>query len=360
MKRLILGLLLLLLLSGCGFKDLDQRFFVVAVGIDKAKSEGKRYKVTLKLAIPAVKIEAGATKFQLVSEEANSISEAVRHLKAKTDKDLNYGHAKNLVIGNDLAKNNLEEVLDWAFRRRDIQRISYVAIADPSAEKILGIKPNSENVPGNWFILSFGKGGTDTAYIATEYLFDLFRRLKEPGEDPYIPIIKPYENIYVIDQVALYDKKQMRVVLNQDETRIFNVLLRNNNALLIRIDTDEVHYSLNIDTVKVKYAFHKTAKGEPYIELAYSAKGIAEESEKRINFKDIRHYEKISNEVAAKRVTDLLIKMQKNGVDPLGFGQRYKASHHSKTEWTDWVKLYPTITFVVKANIIIEGTGVIL
>lgn len=39
------------LITGCGFKDIDKRMFVVGVGVDKSNSEEKPYKITLKMTV---------------------------------------------------------------------------------------------------------------------------------------------------------------------------------------------------------------------------------------------------------------------------------------------------------------------
>lgn len=52
MKKLLLyvGIMLLCLTTGCEYKDIDRRIFVVAIGIDSGEEED--FRVSLKLAIP--------------------------------------------------------------------------------------------------------------------------------------------------------------------------------------------------------------------------------------------------------------------------------------------------------------------
>ena len=60
-------------LGGCGFKDIDKRFFVVAMGIDWTGKEDKPYLVTLRLAIPASKLGEG------LAQEPDRISRSQEH-----------------------------------------------------------------------------------------------------------------------------------------------------------------------------------------------------------------------------------------------------------------------------------------
>lgn len=144
-------LLICTCLVGCSFKDIDKRFFVVAMGVDWTGKEDKPYLVTLRLAIPASKVGEGMAESQIEYQEAKSIAEAVRNLKAHVDKELDFGHCRMFLFGASLTKESLEEPLNWLSRRRDIQLISYTAVAEPNARKLLEANPTTERLAGNSF-----------------------------------------------------------------------------------------------------------------------------------------------------------------------------------------------------------------
>jgi len=98
---------------------MDKRFFVLALGVDKSDDKGSKYRVSLKLAIPSSKIEPGQAKSQILTEEANNFPDAIRLLKSKVDKELDFGHTKMLIIGETLAKEDVTECVDFFVRRRD-------------------------------------------------------------------------------------------------------------------------------------------------------------------------------------------------------------------------------------------------
>ena len=154
MKKLMIIMMFLLLIniSGCGFKDIDKRFLVVAIGVDKG--EVKKYNVTLKLIIPTALVSPGQSKYQLIHYEGDSISEAIEYLRSEIDKQLDLGHAKITIIGEALAQDQISNHFDWFIRRRGIQRIEYVALGQPSAKDILSLSQQSERLAGNSLILS--------------------------------------------------------------------------------------------------------------------------------------------------------------------------------------------------------------
>jgi spore germination protein KC len=53
----------------------------------------------------------------------------------------------------------------------------------------------------------------------------------------------------------------------------------------------------------------------------------------------------------------LYLKMQKENVDPIGFGLRYR--NMGNDDWKTWQKLYPTIKFKVNIDINISDTGLV-
>src|SRR5690349_17935436 len=103
-----------MVLSACGFKDIEKRFFVVSIGVGPSKDSPNEY--------------------QIVSQEANSISEAVRIIKTKVDKEIDFSHAKVIVFSESIVKNKGNAgMYYWFTRRRDIQKIAWVNIGRPSA-----------------------------------------------------------------------------------------------------------------------------------------------------------------------------------------------------------------------------------
>lgn len=191
-KRSAVCLLLLLMcmtVTGCNFKDIDRRIFVVAIGIDPGKVEGT-FKVSLKLAIPQGDVTKIDEKMQILTEESESISEALRRMKSKVEKELDYVHCKSLILGEQIAAKDIRHVMDWAVRRRDIQLILNFAIGRPGALEVLQVKPPSERIPSNSLILAMNGQGTESPFISRVFSYQLMRSIYENGIDPILPIIE--------------------------------------------------------------------------------------------------------------------------------------------------------------------------
>jgi spore germination protein KC len=359
-KRTCVFICMILILSSCGYKDIDQRFFVASIGIDPADKEGEKYKVSLKLAIPTEDIKAGGEKFQMMTEEAVSITGAVRVIKSKVDKELDFSHSKLVVFGEDFVKNNdMREVMDWFLRRRDIQRIAWVGIGRPSAEEILNVKPKFERLPSNALLLAFGETGTESSMIVSEKLFDFWKRLHERGLDPILSIIeKSPEGTFSINQAAVLDKRSAKIVLDKDETKIWNMLSNRKQKADIQVKMpDKEFFYLSVDEVKTEYRLRTAANQKPYAEVNIDLEGIVEESGGHFSRNDITENKARAEESFKKEALHLLKKLQKAEVDPFGLGLLYRATHLAQDDWRQWQEIYPDLDFKVNVKATIQATG---
>jgi Ger(x)C family germination protein len=359
-KHVLIWLSVLNLLTGCGFKDIDKRYLVMAVGVDKSEIKDKPYHVSLKLAIPTSQIQPGQSNtFHLISEDASTITEAVRHLKSKVDKELDFSQTKMIVFGKKLGEERLDKAsIDWFLRRPEIQGIAFMALGDPSAEQVLNVRPKSERLPADSLIMSFDQDGTESSFIVTEFLFDFHRRLSEKGLDPYLPVIRPLKDTYLIDQVAVFDKEKIKAILNPEETQIFNELSKKIRNFDIETKTDKVQFALNVTSFGYSYDIDEQNDSAPILTMKVRMRGISEESKQSFYNLHWKRYKEEAEKEAAKRYLHVLRKLQALEVDPIGFGLRYRATHyHGDKDWEKWKAIYPRLDWNITVNIDLIGSG---
>lgn len=348
----------LLLIGGCGFKDIDKRFFVVSIGVDLAKNSPKKYRVSLKFAIPPTKDKPSDS--EIISEDANSMSEAVRIIKTKVDREIDFSHTKVIVYGEELIKHKGNAGINyWFARRRDIQQIAWMAIGSPSAQAVLKVQPKSETLPSNALFLSMGKDGSETPYVIPQFLFDLKRRLIERGLDPILPIVEAKKDIFEIKSVGLLDKSHMKIRLTPDETKLLNFLMNREKKSAVIAQKGEVKYVVNTEKVKTSYKIITPKGKQPYIKVNYSVTGTIEETNRRITNEELAGYEREAEREGAKKVKAVLEKIQKAGIDPIGFGLRYRSRHFNNNDWDEWQHIYPQVKFVVNSRMKITDTGLL-
>ena len=359
-KKITVSLLalLVLMLPGCGFKDIDKRFFVVAIGVDQG--ERAPFKVSFKLAIPSPRTEPGEAKYQVISQEGSSIANAVRLMKSKVDKEFDFGHTTVIVIGKSFADHReLGRSLDWFFRRRDIQEIAFMAIGEPDALSIIQTKPKSERLAGNALMLPFTNEGTESPYIVKTYLFDYYRRWHEHGRDAFLPIVSARSETFVINRAAIFSMNSKKLELTPKETSIFNQFLKTRHRFLILAARNGKQISFNAKVRSLRFKLNDSAS-KPEIRYRISINVESEDAEAPVFHQSWDELEKTVEEEFSNQALQLLNKFRDKGVDPLGFGLRYRASRHGgKSDFAEWQKIYPKVTFKVNVNAHFTGTGII-
>lgn len=367
MKKILIYILLLFfigVLSGCGFKDIDKRSFVVSIGIDQPESKEMKYKVILKIAIPQADIKKEEEAFIIMTEETDSISEAIRLMKGKIDKELDFGHAKAILFGEGFVKNEerLDRTMDWFMRRRDIQKIAWIGIGSPTAKEILELKPKSERIPSNSIFLSFGQTGTESSYTVSRFLFELYRSIQNDGVDATLPLLELNKETTIpeINKVVVFKGKKSHITLSEDETKTFNVVSDKFPKVNIKVEEDNEFFILNVDSIKTSYTIHTPSNTKPFIDFNVEFEGIIEESKNPLNTEELEKYQKLAQKVSRKRIESLLEKLQEENVDPFGFGMRYRATRINEFDKIEkWREIYPSIEFNVNVQTKVKGTGII-
>ncbi|OCT14766.1 hypothetical protein A8709_11380 [Paenibacillus pectinilyticus] len=343
------------ILGGCGFKDIDKRFFVVAMGVDWTGKEDKPYLVTLRLAIPASKVGEGLAESQVEQLESKSIAEAVRNLKAHVDKELDFGHCRVFLFGDSLMKHSLDEPLNWLSRRRDIQLISYVAIAEPNANKLLKSNPTTERLAGNSFFLTFGKEGTVSPYTVTALLFDCFRRFKEKGLDPFLPLISFDGDSYVVEHLALFNKTGEQLILDPKQSQLFNMSANSFSKSGIQTIYRGEELAFYIEQVSRHVTIVKGAV--PTVQMKFKLNGLVEQAVSDVNIQEVQQ---LLEQHVNQKVEELLYKIRDAHVDPYGFGLHYLAQYFGKEkDWDYWQSVYPEVKFKVETHVTVNSTGLV-
>ncbi|GIN93987.1 hypothetical protein J6TS1_26100 [Siminovitchia terrae] len=360
--KILAACLICLLLSSCGFKDIDKRIFVQAIGVDHSGNEKKPYKVTLKLAVPSGSLKEAGTKYTYLTREDSTLSGAIRFLKTHVDKEIDFGHTRALIFDEKILAKDMRETLDFFIRRRDIQMISWVAVGDPSAEEVLKVEPKSEMAGSTVLTNLFSGNGVESAYIASTFLFDARRKIAESGIDPTIPIIRTNEDHskLMVNHSYVFSPHQKPVQLTSMQTKFFSLMANRTNKLDIEVKNKGKNFTMSVDTAKVKYKILTSPNENPVLKMNIFVGGIVEESSFDMTPNELSTYSSIAAKHTKKETLKVLKFLQKENLDPLGFGLRYKATRiQNGKRYKEWQGIYPNMTFDVTVDAKIRSTGTV-
>ncbi|MBD8004384.1 Ger(x)C family spore germination protein [Bacillus norwichensis] len=350
------------LLSSCGFKDIDKRIFVQAIGVDYSGNEKKPYKVTLKLAVPSGSLKEAGVKYTYLTKEDSTLAGAIRFLKTQVDKELDFGHTRALIFDKKILEKDFKETLDFFIRRRDIQMISWVAVGEPSAEEVLRVKPESEMAGSTVLTNLFSGNGVESAYITSTFLFDARRKMVENGIEPIIPIIRTNKDhsTLIVNHSYVFSPRHEPVKLNPMQTKFFSLMASRINKLDIEVKKKGENFTMSVDSARVKYKIITAPQKKPVLKMKIVIAGIIEESTFDMNPSELDTYSKMTAKKTKQEVLKVLRFLQKEDLDPLGFGLRYKATRiQNGKRYEEWQGIYPNLTFDVSVDAKIRSTGTV-
>lgn len=350
-------------LSGCAFKDIDKRTFVIAIGIDPAENGKSKYKVTLKIALPIGSIkQATGPSYAYMSHESDSMSDAIRIMETHNDKVMDFGHTRLIAINKELLASNLGDFMDYFFRRGDIQLISFITAAKPTAEDILKVEPITESAASLALFNFFDRNGTDSPFITTTFLFEFRRDFFSKGIDAVIPLIESNKDKteLIINKAVIVKNKHEPFEFNTFQTLYYNSLMNHAFGYSYKADLEEQSLLLYVSKFKMKYKII-TDKGQPPradIKVIVTANVV--ESSKPLSKYKLDKYNKLAAKDFKKSVLDVLTSAQEKGFDPIGFGLRYRATRlNDKNTATKWDAMYPDLQFNIDLKMDIQSIGAV-
>ncbi len=152
--KLLMLLLPIFLFTGCfNYRELNEIAIASAIGLDKT-SDG--YIVTIQVMNTKKASETGTSndqlKFITFTTSGVTLQDAIRKSILDSSRRIYPNHVQTLIIGEDLAKNGISDVLDMFFRGVEFRKQTPVLIAKNStAEEVLNVVTpleslNSKNI----------------------------------------------------------------------------------------------------------------------------------------------------------------------------------------------------------------------
>lgn len=152
--KLLMLLLPIFLFTGCfNYRELNEIAIASAIGLDKT---GDGYVVTIQVMNTKKASETGTSndqlKFITFTTSGVTLQDAIRKSILDSSRRIYPNHVQTLIIGEDLAKNGISDVLDMFFRGVEFRKQTSVLIAKNStAEEVLNVVTpleslNSKNI----------------------------------------------------------------------------------------------------------------------------------------------------------------------------------------------------------------------
>lgn len=359
----------ILCLSGCwGYKEINELPIVIGAGIDKINNE--EYLVTAEiLRTSDISGDTIQTNTMLLQTRGKTIFDAIRNLIVKSGKFLYWANMKVILIGKDIAEEDIVSVLDLFYRDIEVRAEGRVIVAKDKAEDIF--KENqSKGEAISSRLLEFMDNSSKSSKIYPLKLYEVIDLVALEGSDFTLPIIASkdvYEKSKSVElESAVFKKNKMIGTLTGEEVQTYRLLL-NKERGGIRVDQiskdeiSKISYEIEKSKVKTK-PIYENGKITMNIDITTDV-FIAEVMNYKFDFVDenTRTYMKESLEESIKdKSKELLSKIQGDlNSDILGFGQLTKIKYPNvwRKEKYNWDKIFPNIDVDINVKVNFKGSA---
>lgn len=378
-KKIVLIILCLLplLITGCWNNvELNDRGFVVGVGLDKALDGKIEYSVQIiKPSVLESRKQGGNVKAtEVISAQGQTVFEAIRNLLTSTNQKLFYGHMQVIIIGEELARQGILNVMDFFVRDTEPDKRAQVIIArGTTAREILTAEGETQDIPAVEIINTL-KNTKALPKIKETKLFELMKIVNSKGKNPVLGIVATPEKSKTLTVAqldftgtAVFNKDKLVGWLNPEETTGF--LFTEN-----KITSGIINVSNPLDTsakVAIEMTRSSTKKdvrfinGEPVLYIEIKEEGNMSEVEGQGDLTAPDQVKELENETAQvikNKVANVIrLAQEEYQSDIFGFGDivhRKNLKYWREVE-NDWNEVFSTLPANIKVESKIRRSGLI-
>lgn len=311
-----------------GLVDIRKTAIITAVGIDK---EDDGYKVSALVAIPGASSSEKSTSEAVISGLGGTVSFALSEIADKTGWVPKLVFCRSIIIGEEVANEDVMTVLDYFIRNEYMNDSCMVACSKGEAADILSAAPSTEDLVSVALSSVLGGEANQSGKAAVINLKDFAVGYYGEAASGYMPIIEAVpsdgevsseggssegsgessqkssggENIYRTTATAMFVNGVKADELTAEETFMFNVLRTKLRYAVFNVEADGKTYSLGLSRnsgdirlkidgtapkldvkVKVRAAVSDTDFSDSVEGIAKSAvlpSGVKEAAEKRMS-----------------------------------------------------------------------------
>lgn len=325
------------LLAGCWDKvEIEDRIFVLGIGIDKANEEEKsqpndRYVINfVSPIVAALKSKGGGGEtFSTYKTVSSIFTFGLNQLYERMDKKLSFNHTRILIFGEDLLKDEVlfKEVLDAVGRSNEFHRNMYVFVVHGRADEVFKIKPKHTNLLA-MYISGIAENNLYQSSIYRMPAYKMYDNLENFKGNTIIPSLRASKEEAKVSGVGIIKNYKLTGYLNDKDSETLNWLNNTANGGIIEGEYRGVQIPYKYNDFNTSIVVDKTEGGKLYLTYNMSAEGSATEymwGEKLLEQKLLDTLEKSMEKSIEDRSKDVVSKFQKEfKVDLIGIAEHLR------------------------------------
>lgn len=368
MKRIIIFSLLLcmtLLSAGCwDIRDISNRAFVTAIGLDVAEDEPAKYKVTFEIINPAeLKRQHVRPAAVVETVKAESIDRAIELMQAQIPRTITLAHLRLVLLGDELARQDFHDPLSFIDKHPEVaKRVTMVLVQEGQAQEILMAKPRFERTVSAEFI-AMTQLDRDLSLVRTRRFYNFVHDLRSTGGTAFKDRLYLSKNgeFLVREGGAVFHHWRLAGWLSNKETQAANWIVGKAARDTVEGKTSEGVYTYEVLDQSVSIT-PVVEDGQPSFTLELTTVGmLLEEQGQQLDLTDPRQVEKLEqvfSRIIAADVREAIHKSQREfGIDYFGFGQVLRQQDPKAFDRLNWEETYPDVPVKVMVESRIKWCG---
>ena len=376
MKKLLI-IPLIFLLTGCwNYRELNQLAITTGIAVDK---ENANYKITIMIANSkkSSSSDGSITPSAAVYDgTGQTIYEAFKDTSLSVSKQIYLSHIDVLVLSEEVAKNNLTDVIDFLFRYPQTRNNFYLVLAkDKKASDILKVTTPLETFPSQNLAKNLEITDKLQGFTYTVNFTDFTKSLVSEGINPILPSVtvignseegNKEENVqqnesstYLkLDMLGLFKKDKFVAWANPNQSKGINII--NNKIYILGVIIDYQNEKIVTEITEMKTDF-KVENNK--VKITIDTTGAIQEVNSNVDLYNSKTIEEIQNsdvEKIKEYVNDAINLAKDNKTDIFGFGNYvYKNNpkkwNEIKDKWDD--EIFPSLEVEIEVNLKLQAKG---
>lgn len=356
------------LLSGCwNYREIDELAIVSGVAVDR----GKGGKVIATVEIVHVQQSQGQSEIKpvYVQAEGDTFFHAIRKIVALQGKKLYWSHAKVIIVSEDIAKEGISHVMDFAARDAEVREDMWILLSkETPASEILRTKSELENILAFELDDTLRAQRTVSKYPAVT-LYEFIDKLESKDISTVIPTVANVETlgrkITYVAGAAIIKKDKLLSFLDTNEAKSLLWIedeLKGGLFIVKKAGETDTNVSLEIYKSKTKLK-PEIEDGKLIMKVNLEVDvniGEIMGPEDFISEKGRNTLEKDAEKQIKKNLESLIEKAQKElKCDFLGFGVKIRRSMPKvwKTIENQWLDIFADMDTSVEVDVRIRGSA---
>ncbi|QKE72189.1 Ger(x)C family spore germination protein [Arthrobacter citreus] len=354
-----------------GSKALKESKLVYSAGYDLAEDNNVRVTAVIK-----ADIQGGSDPSQVKSTNiivnANGKTPGDARLKVtrKVAGDYATNKTRVLILGNELAKQDIYPIFDIVYRDPRSSLGAKVIVAKGQAEEILKLNKVEATLVSEE-ILDLITTAESHSIVPIENVQTICTIMFDPGEDIVLPLIEKVDKKLIdISGLALFNNHKYTGYNLLDDEPTLLLLFKNQMKKFARFNLE---VSPKEKDIRERYISIQVKKNNPDMKIEVSKEN---KITVKLNLKlEVDTLEYAHDELDSKKEIDKLNKelskqltkkaekvfktVQESNCDALGIGRQLISFHPDVWKKMDWNKEYAKITIKPKVEVKIVGTGIL-